>query len=67
LGGNLGLNIFALGYPKSQQITCDSGAPLDDIEQTVAASASSLAYDAASGQYTYTWKTDKSWAGMAAN
>ena len=24
---------------------------------------SSLSYDAASGQYSYTWKTDKSWAG----
>jgi hypothetical protein len=23
---------------------------------------SSLSYDAASGQYSYTWKTDKRWA-----
>jgi hypothetical protein len=28
----------------------------------VTAGASSLSYDAASGQYSYTWKTDKSWA-----
>jgi hypothetical protein len=26
------------------------------------AGASSLSYDASSGQYTYVWKTDKSWA-----
>jgi hypothetical protein len=63
LSGNQGLNILAAGYPKSQPITCASGAPTDDIEQTVTAGNSSLSYDAASGQYSYTWKTDKSWAG----
>ena len=62
LGGNYGLNIFAQGYPKVQAVNCSSGAPTDEIEQTVTAGAS-LSYDAASGQYSYTWKTDKSWAG----
>ncbi|HEX9371361.1 MAG TPA: PxKF domain-containing protein, partial [Roseiflexaceae bacterium] len=63
LGGNQGLNIFAAGYPKVQPITCDSGTPSDEIEQTVTAGASGLSYDAASGQYSYTWKTENSWAG----
>jgi hypothetical protein len=63
LGGDYGLNIFAQGYPKSQQVACDSGAPIDDIEQTVTAGSSSLSYDPTTGQYNYTWKTDKSWAG----
>ena len=27
------------------------------------AGASSLSYDAATGQYSYTWKTENSWAG----
>jgi hypothetical protein len=36
---------------------------VDAVEQTVTAGASSLSYDAASGHYTYVWKTDKSWAG----
>jgi hypothetical protein len=63
LGGNYGLNIFATGYPKVQTVTCSSGAPIDQIEQTVTAVASSLSYDAASGRYGYTWKTDKAWAG----
>jgi len=63
LGGNLGLTILAAGYPVSQKVTCDSSAPLSDIEQTVTAGSSSLTYDAASGQYIYVWKTDKSWAG----
>jgi uncharacterized protein YjbI with pentapeptide repeats len=63
LGGDQGLNIFAAGYPKSQQIACDSSSPLDDVEQTVAAGSSSLSYDATTDQYTYVWKTDKAWAG----
>lgn len=63
LGGNQGLAIFAAGSPASQKIACNSAAPLDEIEQTATAGASSLQYDAASDTYTYVWKTDKSWAG----
>jgi hypothetical protein len=63
LGGNYGLNIFAAGYPKVQQVACGNGAATDEIEQTVTAGASGLSYDATTGQYSYTWKTDKSWAG----
>lgn len=63
LGKNQGLNIFASGYPISQKIACDSGAPWDDIEQTVNAGGSSLNYDAATNTYSYTWKTEKTWAG----
>jgi hypothetical protein len=63
LGGNQGLDIFAAGYPKSQQIACDSSSPLDDVEQTVTAGSSSLSYDATTDTYTYVWKTDKAWAG----
>jgi hypothetical protein len=63
LAGNQGLSIFAAGYPISQKITCDNGAPLDDIEETSTAGNSSLSYDAGSNQYNYVWKTDKAWAG----
>lgn len=63
LGGDQGLDIFEAGYPKSQQIACDSTAPVGGIEETVAAGGSSLSYDPASDQYTYVWKTDKRWAG----
>jgi hypothetical protein len=62
LGGNQGLNIFDTGYPKSQTIACDSTAPVDGIEETIIAGGSGLHYDATTGQYIYTWKTDKSWA-----
>ena len=63
LSGNKGLNIFAAGYPLSQQIACTGGAPTDDIEETVTAGASSLSYDATTDQYKYVWKTDKAWKG----
>lgn len=62
LGGNQGLNIFEPGYPKSQQIACDSTAPVDGIEETVTAGSSSLSYDASTDTYTYVWKTEKPWA-----
>ena len=63
LGGNQGLSIFDAGYPVTQSISCLTGDVIDDIEQTVTAGNSSLSYDAGSGQYTYVWKTDKSWTG----
>ena len=62
LNGNQGLDIFLSGYPRSQQITCDAGVPVDGIEETTTAN-SGLTYDPASNQYTYVWKTQKSWAG----
>jgi len=63
LGGFQGLSIFASGYPKSQIINCSTSALQADIEQTVTAGNSTLSYDATTDQYTYVWKTDKSWAG----
>lgn len=62
LGGDQGLNIFASGYPASVSTGCSASAT-DAIEETVTAGGSSLTYDAASGQYTYVWKTEKSWTG----
>jgi probable HAF family extracellular repeat protein len=63
LHGNQGLNIFATGYPKSQEVLCDTDAPLNDVQATNTAGGSSLTYDPSTDQYTYTWKTDKSWGG----
>ena len=62
LGGDQGLNIFAAGYPVSVQIACSSTALVDGIENTVTAGSSSLTYDPLTDQYTYVWKTQKSWA-----
>jgi hypothetical protein len=62
LGGDRGLDIFALGYPLTRAGTCDlTGSDL--IEETVTAGGSSLTYDPVTAQYTYVWKTNKAWAG----
>ncbi|HEU5255033.1 MAG TPA: PxKF domain-containing protein [Vicinamibacterales bacterium] len=63
LGGDEGLNIFAAGYPRSEEIPCDSSVLVAGIEETVTAGASSLSFDASTGRYNYIWKTDKAWAG----
>jgi hypothetical protein len=63
LGGDEGLGIFASNSPASLKISCTSGTPLDDIEQTVSAGGSSLSYDVSTAVYTYVWKTDKAWGG----
>jgi len=44
-------------------VTCTSGAPIDEIESTVASSSSALQYDAGSNTYTFVWKTPSSFAG----
>ena len=62
LGGNLGLGIFAAGYPKSEVIPCSSSGTVDGIEHTVTAGGSSVSYSPGNDQYTYVWKTDKAWA-----
>ncbi|MBO0797257.1 MAG: FG-GAP repeat protein [Blastocatellia bacterium] len=63
LSGDKSLNIFAAGFPVSEQIACTDGAPSSKIEQTTTAGGSSLSYDAVSDTYTYVWKTEESWAG----
>ena len=63
LGGDLGLGIFASDYPKFEFTACSPGDPVDPVEETVSAGNSGLSYDAATGVYTYVWKTDKMWAG----
>ena len=61
LGGDQGLNIFAAGSPSSVQISCNTSDPIDPVEETETAGASSLAYDPTTGHYKYTWKTEGSW------
>jgi hypothetical protein len=59
LGADLGLNIFASGYPTSKKISCSTGLPIDPLEETVTVSKSGLRYDSAIGLYPYYWKRDK--------
>ena len=62
LGGDFGLAIFG-GTPLSRQVACESGAPVDLLEQTVGTNGPALTYHAGSGQYQLVWRTEKAWAG----
>jgi dipeptidyl aminopeptidase/acylaminoacyl peptidase len=65
LGGDKGLNIFDDSEnpnPKSEPIDCKTGAPIDEIEQTVTGT-SSLSYNAGSARYEYDWATISAWSG----
>lgn len=61
LNGDQGLGIMAAGFPASQQVTCNSSAPISELEGTETSGGSTLTYG--SGQYHYNWKTEGSWAG----
>jgi hypothetical protein len=63
LGGNFGLDIFAAGYPTSKNLDCNTGESTEPVDETLAVSNSGLKYDADADEYTYTWKTNKKWAG----
>ncbi|MFH8760658.1 PxKF domain-containing protein [Streptomyces atroolivaceus] len=49
LNGDQGMDIFASGYPVSQNVDCDTGLPIDPVEEATGAGGSSLSYNAASG------------------
>jgi len=63
LAGDQGLDIFTVGFPISQPVSCTVLKPSSGTVRTVTAGSSSLSYDPATGLYTYIWKTDKKWAG----
>ena len=63
LAGDHELGVLAVDSPTVEFGACSPSAPVDAIEQTAAAGASGLTYDAETDVYTYVWKTQKSWAG----
>ena len=44
LSGNFGLAILKAGSPSSTAVSCESTAPVDEIEETIASSAAGLTY-----------------------
>ena len=61
LNGDQGLDIFQTGYPGSQAIACDSFATIVPIVETASAGQSRLRSSTSLDQYTYVWKTERSW------
>ena len=62
LGGDQGLDIFALGYPKSEQFTCNDPKDLPGNEPT-AHTGQGLTYHPGANVYHYNWKTEREWQG----
>jgi hypothetical protein len=62
LGGDMGLAVLAAGSPTSRQVSCpaDSAVTADAVEETTTSNGG-LTYDAIADQYTYVWKTNKTW------
>ena len=64
VGGFEGYDLLEGGAPGSRFYPCENGTMGSrEIQAAVDASRSSLTYASASHAYTYTWKTDASWAG----
>ncbi len=65
LDGDQGLGILAAGSPSTVAIGCGNAAPTDDVAvvPTDTPGKSGLSYSARDRQYTYVWKTQKSWSG----
>jgi len=61
LNGDKGLDIFATGYPVSQQIDCNTKQPSGNIQPTSPLPSKNLTYDPLTDTYSYPWKTSKSW------
>ena len=56
------LDVVTQNPLKIRQVSCDTSAPLDQLE-TETAGSSALMYDSASNSYHYNWKTDSTFAG----
>ncbi len=66
LDGDQGLDILH-GTPTSMQVACSLSPDASTVAETTTAETttagnSTLTYDASTDQYSYVWKSDKSWA-----
>lgn len=61
LKGFQGMSVVAAGYPRSNVVACGSGK--NYTIATVTATSSGLKYNSSTRRYTYTWKTNPTWAG----
>lgn len=64
VGGNLGMNIFAVGSPASQQVSCTNpSTELEPLAATTPLNGNGLSFNPGGDFYKYTWRTTRLWAG----
>lgn len=63
LAGSQGLGVLAAGSPSANQVACDAGQTGVPVGDEFSASVSGLQYDSILDQYSYVWKTNRTWAG----
>jgi len=64
LAGDQGLDIFADGYQKSQEISSNNpDVEVPGNEPTETSGTSSFTCDPRSDEYQYRWKTKRAWEG----
>jgi hypothetical protein len=64
VGQFAGMNIFAVGYPASRQVSCDTGQVIGPLTPIDTPGNSALSFDNFQNQYQINWKTAKSFAGQ---
>jgi probable HAF family extracellular repeat protein len=64
LGGDYGLAVLATGSPYSVTIACASSEAIGVPDETSTVGKTGLQYDPITDEYTYVWKTLKSWSGQ---
>ncbi len=62
LGGDRG-SLILNGPPTVKKYACMTGVATDLVDEVATPGSSGLQYDAATGIYTYVWKTEKSFTG----
>jgi uncharacterized membrane protein len=62
LNGDKGLDVLAGGYPRSKPVPCTLSGT-EGGQPTRTAGKTRLSYHKGTDQYSYTWKTEKAWAG----
>lgn len=63
LGGAVGTDVFAAGFPATQPVSCETGAPLGPRTAIDLAGNSSVSVNRGNGAYTLVWKSEAEWAG----
>lgn len=63
LGGDLGLDLFAPGFPVSREVSCTTGEAVGVPAPILQPGGSGLTYSAGNATYRLNWSTESGWGG----